>query len=188
MVGLPDTDLDALYDFGCTILNRDYALNGILVANGRIGAMLDIPTYTPFCDRAVSNFILGLDAGLRCHPTCGESDGFVYKALHREVAKHLLESDIIDRPKQGGAISPAIHLQSTKKVTEIRTALVRSPFINETFHCPMVSSFFDAPKVNATRILILLTLDVWHYIFRECDYQSAPEFSLSDFLHLRGTV
>ncbi len=185
-LALPDADLDALWNFGCTVLNRDYTAYGILLANGRLGDLLGIETFSPFCDRRVTDFILSLATELRYSAVPGRPGEFVFKALHRELARELLEPDIIDRPKQGGAINPLIHLQDDVRLGWVGRALLGSPFLDDLCRREAIAGLFADVPHNATRIMQLVALDLWHYLFIETEADGPPDFTLSEFLKLRA--
>jgi asparagine synthase (glutamine-hydrolysing) len=185
-IDLPDDDLDALFDLGCSVLNRDYALYGILVINGRLGDLLGLETFSPFCDRRVADFILSLATELRCPAAADEPGQFVYKAFHRRLAAQLLPADVVERPKQGGAVNPLIHLQDENRLGLIRRALLGSSYLADLCHRePVVALFTDVPR-NATRILQLVALDLWHHLFSERAAPTPPDFTLTEFLAERA--
>ncbi len=186
LTGLPHTDLEALYDFGCTVLNRDYACHGILQINGRLGDLLGLETFSPFCNRAVADHILALDTLLRFHAPPESPEDFTYKALHRRLCYELLEEDIVDRPKQGGAINPLIHLLDETFLARVRRGVLASPYLDDLCRREPLAALFDDVPANATRILQLVTLDLWHVLFYETDPGAEPEFTLSQFLDARA--
>jgi len=185
-LALPDNDLEALFDYGCTVLNRDYALYGILLANGRLGDLLGIETFSPFCDRRVADFILSLATSLRCPSVPGRPGEFTFKALHRQLAYELLDVDIVDRPKQGGAINPLIHLLDETRLERVRRALLGSVFLDDLCrHDALAGLFADVPH-NATRIMQLVALDLWYHLFIEMGAEGPPDFTLTEFLEMRA--
>lgn len=186
LTGLPHDDLESMYDFGCTVLNRDYANHGILQINGRLGDLLGLETFSPFCSRAVADHILALDTSLRFHASPDEPEDFTYKALHRRLAYELLEADIVDRPKQGGAINPLIHLLDETRLDRVRRGVLRSPYLDDLCRREPLAALFNDVPANATRILQLVTLDLWHAIFHELGGEAAPDFTLSQFLEARA--
>jgi asparagine synthase (glutamine-hydrolysing) len=185
-LAVPDTDLDALYNFGCTVLNRDYANHGILQINGRIGDLLGLETFSPFCDRRVVDHILSLDTELRFHAPPEAPEDFTYKALHRRLAYDLLEADIVDRPKQGGAINPLIHLLDETRLDRIRRAVLASDFLNDLCRREALAALFDDVPQNATRIMQMVALDLWHHLFIERPADGPPDFTLTEFLDARA--
>lgn len=186
MPDLPDGDLDALWNYGCTVLNRDYSCYGILLANGRLGDLLGLETFSPFCDRRVADYILSLDTELRYAAVPGRPGEFVFKALHRRLARELLEPDIVDRPKQGGAINPLIHLQDERRLGWVGRALLGSPFLSDLCRRETIAALFDDVPHNATRIMQLVALDLWHHLFIETSSDAAPDFTLTEFLKERA--
>jgi hypothetical protein len=185
-LALPDHDLDALFDHGCTVLNRDYAVSGILPANGRLGDLLGVATFSPFCDRRLADLVLGLATDLRCPEAPDQPGTFTYKALHRDLARTLLERDVVERPKQGGAITPTIHLRDADRLASMRRALLASPFIDDLCRREALEALLVDPRRNAVRILQLVTLDLWHHLDHERGDAGAPDFTLGEFLAMRG--
>ncbi len=186
MIGLPDADIDALWNYGCTVLNQDYSCYGILLANGRLGDLLGLETFSPFCDRRVTDYILSLDTELRYASVPDRPGEFVFKALHRQLARELLEPDIVNRPKQGGAINPLIHLQDEQRLGWVGRALLGSPFLDDLCHREAIAALFDDVPHNATRIMQLVALDLWHHLFIETSPDGPPDFTLTEFLKERA--
>ncbi|MBC8425301.1 hypothetical protein H8E07_14360 [bacterium] len=185
-LAVPDTDLDALYNFGCGVLNRDYASYGILQINGRLGDLLGIETFSPFCDRRVADHILSLATELRFHALPEAPEDFTFKALHRRLAYDLLEADIVDRPKQGGAINPLIHLLDKTRLDKVRRALLGSDFLDDLCRREALTALFDDVPHNATRIMQMVALDLWHHLFIEGPADGPPDFTLTEFLDTRA--
>ncbi len=178
-------DPDALFDFGCTVLNRDYALDGILLPTGRFADHLGIETFSPFLSRPVGDFILSLPWDLRLLDHPDRPGDFVYKRLHRLLSYELLPRDVVDRPKQGGAIDTLIHFQDPEWRDLVRRGLLASPFLMDLCRPEAVAGLFEAVELHAVRIMELVALDLWHRMFVEGE-MGVGEMSLSE--HFRGRV
>lgn len=182
---VPDADRDALFDFGCTVLNRDYALDGILLPTGRFADHLGIETFSPFLSRPVGDFILSLPWDLRLVDHPDRPGDFVYKRLHRLLSYELLPRDVVDRPKQGGAIDTLIHFQDPEWRDLVRRGLLASPFLSELCRPEAVAGLFEAVELHAVRIMELVALDLWHRMFVEGE-MGVGESTLSE--HFKGRV
>jgi len=185
ILNVPDNDLYELLEFTCTGVVRDYALYGILFKIGRIADLLGIRYFSPYLDKNVFNFVLSLDHSLRTPPISDRPGEFTEKYLHKELAKRLLPSDVINRPKQGGAIHPYIHLEDTNRLKAIKRVILKSEFLNELFYIDRVEKIFDIGKKGSVMIMELLILELWHYIFVERNTLSIPSFKLNDYLENR---
>lgn len=98
----------------------------------------------------------------------------------------MLERDVVERPKQGGAITPTIHLRDADRLAAMRRALLASPFIDDLCRREALEALLVDPRRNATRILQLVTLDLWHHLDHERGGAGAPDFTLREFLAMRG--
>jgi asparagine synthase (glutamine-hydrolysing) len=180
---VPDNNLNSLLDYGCSILNRGYTLNGLLSKNGRISDYLGLNYYSPYLDKTVFNFILSLAHTLRNYPSKTQDFQFTTKYLHRQLANILLPHEIVNRAKQGGAIHSSIHLDDINRLKGIKKVICRSDFLNNLFHRKIMEDLFvDIPN-NSVRILLLLILDLWHFIFVDNPIQP-PNFSFNKYLNL----
>jgi hypothetical protein len=179
---VPDRELEKLFEFACTELLMNYALYGILAIYSKIADMLDIWTFSPYLDKRVISFVMSLDHSLRT-PLHDKTEGeFSSKYLQVELARQFFSSEIIDRPKQGGAISPFIHLEDEGRLEGIRRKIRRSEFLNQLFHMNRIDMLFQNVRFNSTKILMLMTLDLWNYIFRNDHDIEKPSFTLQDYI------
>ena len=166
-LAVPDHDRDALLDFGCTVLARNYALDGILAPTAAFADHLGVATSSPFLSRPVADLILSLPWPLRLVENGGGSPRFIPKRLHRLLAYDLLPRDIVDRPKQGGAVNPLIHFEDADRQALVRRALDASPLIGQLCRPEAVAALFGDVTRNSTRIMQLIVLDLWHRMFVE---------------------
>jgi asparagine synthase (glutamine-hydrolysing) len=172
-VAVPDHDREALLDFGCSVLARNYALDGILAPTAAFADHLGVATSSPFLSRPVADLILSLPWPLRLVETESGTPRFIAKRLHRLLACELLPQDIVDRPKQGGAVNPLIHFENADRQALVRRALVASPLIDRLCRPEAVAALFAEVTRNSTRIMQLVVLDLWHRIFVEGDTELA---------------
>lgn len=156
------------------------------MANGRLGDLLGLKTWSPYLDRRVADFVLSLDTELRSPEDPQRPGAYVYKALHRRLAFRLLPADVVDRPKQGGAVDPRIHLRDAAWLKRIRRAVLASPLLDDLCRREPLEALFDDPDHNATRILQLVAYDLWHHLFIERAGEDAGGFPLTEFLELRA--
>ncbi|MBU0993959.1 MAG: hypothetical protein KJ737_15805 [Proteobacteria bacterium] len=178
---VPLNNENELFDFSCTVLNKDYAINGILAKTGRMSNLFEIKVFSPYLDKNVFNFILQLDHSLRTPCVDRENKLFESKYLHKELSKKLIPKEVFDRPKQGGSISSVIHFRDKERLNAIKNKLKNSEFINNLFKPEDVQTLFLNINENATKILMILTLDLWHIIFQK-NHFSRPDFGLDNFL------
>lgn len=176
----PVGGLDALLDFGCTGPNRDYALNALMIKTGRIADHFGLAYRTPFADRRVFDLVLALAHPLRNRVREGPPREFVRKYLHRQLARRLLGPEIVDRPKQGGAISPRAHFEDPARAAMIRRAVLASEPLNELCHRQALMALCAAPEGNALRILMLLALDLWWRVVAAGPAETPPTSTLSE--------
>lgn len=183
-LNIPDHDLDELLEFTCTGVVRDYALYGILFRNGRLGDLLGINCMSPYLDKNVFNYVMSLDHSLRTPPIPGRPGEFSSKYLHQELTRKILPPDVIDRPKQGGAIHPYIHLEDANRLDAIKRVVMKSDLLNELFHMDQIEKIFDLGKNGSVFIMQLLILDLWHHIFVKSDKIARPSFRLDEYLKI----
>jgi asparagine synthase (glutamine-hydrolysing) len=175
-------DLEQLFDY-CTInITKDYALSGILAIYGRIGDIFDVQSYSPYLDKEVLNLVLSLDHSLRTPLLDSKKGFFGSKYLQVQLANQLIPAEIFNRPKQGGAINPYIHFQDLQRQEGIKKKLLNSYFINNLFYRSFIENLFVNIKSNATKILQLLTLDIWNSTFMLNTGLIKPDFSLDEYL------
>jgi len=181
-IEVPDNDPYSLFDFGCTALNRDYALNGILEKTGRMGDFFCMKIFSPYIDKNVFNFIMSLDYSLRDYTSLENSGEFISKYLHKQLANKMLPEEVTERPQQGGAIDPYIHFEDIGRSYAIKKTILKSDFLNGLFNRHEMEKLFANTQSNAVRIMLLLTLDLWNYIFRQSSIFSMPSFTLGEYL------
>ena len=133
-------------------------------------------------DREIIEFILSLDQNLRAPMSCSKDLSFNSKYLQKELAKTIFPPQIIDRPKQGGAISSGIHFINDSFLSRIKTKLLNSEIIKHYFKTNIINNLFIQPNQNATRIFLLLNLDLWHNLFISNSTQQMPSYTLLDYI------
>lgn len=159
---LDDDNLDEMMRFGCQTLNRDYIYYGILPICGRLADSLGLKTFTPYLDKRVMDFILSLDPSLRT-PMLDPAQGrFDFKYLQKALALKLLPAEIFERPKQGGAIHPFIHLEDKQRLDAIKRRFSKSEFLSRIFRPQPLQALFNEPRQNSSKIFLLLSMDLWH--------------------------
>jgi hypothetical protein len=179
---LPDHDLPKLMEYACAHITQDYASYGILIKTGRMADCHGMKVFSPYLDKRVSHFIMHLDHPLRTKIQHGTSTEYINKYIHRELARQFFPPSFINRPKQGGAIDPYVHLQDGARVKAIKERLKRSDIINKYFKIDLVDNLFTDMRSNATRILILLALDLWNNIFQKSLSFEKPKYDLKEYL------
>jgi len=180
---MPEGDLDAMLRYACQVLNRDYLNYGILPIGGRLANELGLSTFSPYLDKRVMDFILSLDHSLRTPLLNSVPGKFDSKHLQKQLTLKLLPSEIFERPKQGGAINPFIHLENSPRLEAIKNHLTRSPYIQQVFRPEPVLALFDAPELNSTRIFLLLTMDLWYNLVAKNPLEPVTKApSLSEYL------
>lgn len=178
--GGPEGGLEALLEFGCTGPNRDYALNALLIKTGRLADRFGLAYRTPFADRRVFDLVLSLAHPLRNRVHEGPPRQFVRKYLHRQLARRLLGPGIVDRPKQGGAISPRVHFEDPGRAALIRRAVLESEPLNALCRPSALAALFAGPRPNATHILMLLALDLWWRVVADRPGAGPPAATLTE--------
>lgn len=179
---VPDKSLSDLYNFSCTKLDLDYAFYGISSVYSHLSEIHNLTCYSSFTDREVINFALSLDHNLRIQMTNSQDTKFLSKYLQRELAKEVLPLEIVNRPKQGGAVKNSIHVTDNDFVNKIKIKLLNSEIINKYFRTSVIEKLFVSPHLNPTKILLLLNLDLWYYIFVSNQSEQTPSFTLSEYL------
>jgi len=179
---VPDKGLSQLYDFCCTKLDIDYAFYGILSVYSHLSELHNITCHSAYTDREVINFALSLDHNLRIQMTNSQDIQFVTKYLHRELAKELLPPEIINRPKQGGAVKNSIHVIDDDFVNRIKIKLLNSEIINRYFRTSVIEKLFVSPHLNPTKILLLINLDLWHHLFVSGPSEQIPSYTLTEYI------
>ncbi len=178
----PAGDLDALFDYGCATLNMDYLTAGILAPYGPLCGLLGVEARSPYLDRPVADLVISLDRGLRTPPRPGRPGEFAAKDLHVRLAKTLLPPDVIERPKQGGAVNPALHLENPVRAAAAGRRLRKSPVLRSLCRDEALAALATDPAANAVRVFLLLGLDLWAQIFADGGAPDEPQWRLSDFL------
>jgi asparagine synthase (glutamine-hydrolysing) len=182
---VPDADFTEMLEFVQRTVVKDFALYGILLRNGRLADLLGIKSFSPYLDKRVFNFVYSLDTSLRTPLLDAAAGRFETKHVHKELARRLMPAEFIDRPKQGGAIHPAIHFQDPARFEAAMRALRRSEFISDLFDAEMLDGLLRGGNRAALWMLLLLTLDLWHYLYIRSGNVSMPEFTLTDYLEGR---
>ena len=181
-VNVPDKDLSQLYDFCCTKLDLDYAFYGILSVYNPLSELHNITSHSPYVDSEVINFVLSLDHNLRVQMTNSQDTPFVTKYLLRELAKEILPPEIINRPKQGGAVKNSIHFIDDNFVNRIKIKLLNSEIINRYFQTSVIEKLFVPPIMRPTNILLLITFDLWHHLFVSSPSEQIPSYTLTEYI------
>ena len=97
----------------------------------------------------------------------------------------MLPEEIFERPKQGGAVNPVIHIENSRRQDAIKKAILNSEFINGLFKIKQVEKHIErAISSDVTKIFILLELDLWHNIFFKNRDISEPFFTLDEYLEV----
>lgn len=107
---------------------------------------------------------------------------FESKYLQRELAKEVLPHEIVNRPKQGGAVKNSIHFINDDFVNKVKNKLLNSEIINQYFRTSAIENLFVPPIIHPTRILVLLSLDLWHHIFVSNPSEQVPSYTLTDYI------
>jgi len=180
---VPDKNLSELYDFSCTTLDLEYAFYGISSVYSHLSEIHNITCHSAYIDRDVINFALSLDHDLRIQMTNSQAGNqFVTKYLQRELAREVLPSEVVDRPKQGGAVKNSIHVTDQDFVNRIKKKLSNSEIINQHFRSSVIEKLFISPHLNPTKILLLINLDLWHHLFVSNPSEETPSFTLTEYL------
>jgi asparagine synthase (glutamine-hydrolysing) len=182
---VPEADFREMLEFVQRTVVKDFALYGILLRNGRLADLLGIKSFSPYLDKNVFNYVYSLDTSLRTPLLDAAAGRFETKHVHKELARRLMPAEFIDRPKQGGAIHPAIHFQDRSRFEAAKQALRRSEFMSDLFEVEMLDGLLRGGSRAALWILLLLTLDLWHHIYIRSGSLSMPEFTLTDYLEGR---
>lgn len=179
---VPDKGRSQLYDFCCSKLDLEYAFYGIHSVYSHLSEIHNITSYSTYTDREVINFALSLDHDLRIQMTNSQETQFVTKYLQRELSKEVLPHEIVNRPKQGGAVKNSIHVIDDDFVNRIKKKLLNSEIINQYFRASIIEKLFVAPHLNPTKILLLLNLDLWHHLFVSSPSEQIPSYTLTEYI------
>ncbi len=179
---VPDISLLQIFDFSCAKLDLDYAFYGVLSVYSHLSELHNITTHSTYTDSEVINFALSLDHDLRFQMPNSQDKQFVTKYLQRELAKEILPSEIINRPKQGGAVKNSIHVTDNNFVNRIKIKLLNSEIINRYFRANTIEKLFVSPQMNPTKILLLVNLDLWHHIFVSNPTEQIPSYTLTEYI------
>ncbi len=179
---VPDETLSELFDYCCTKLTLEYAFYGILAPYGSLSELHDITSHSPYIDGETIRFALQLDHDLRAKKVDSKDLKFTSKYLQKELANNIFPPEILNRPKQGGAIKNSIHFIDGDFTNRIKNKLLNSGIINKYFRTEAIQALFAQPENNATRIFLLINFDLWHHLFVSGPAPQAPSYTFSEYI------
>jgi asparagine synthase (glutamine-hydrolysing) len=137
--------------------------DNLLERGDRMSMAASLELRPPFLDHQMVELAFSLPSNVKVRHG-------VTKWVVKEVARSVLPSEIVDRPKAGFRVPIATWLRGSMRDMAYDRLLSGNSFVSDVFDRGVVQEFLDAHGSGARnediRIWTLLCLEVWHDQFR----------------------